>query len=235
MNLDYETSGQRPGVTEDDRKALVACEIFKDELQAVFAPRPNTTHIVWLPAALHTDIDMLESKLEETLASLQDQGFGDIAVLYGGACSPGIGSVVARYGAVRPEGGNCLDILLGPERAAAVASEGAIVLTPGWIRAWPSIMSAMGWDEVDVRMNLGRYDLAAVFDAGIIPLTEEEILWFFDLSGLVVDIRPLDLAHFRNTLNALFNRGFKYADRGVDLADALKPIRKDNHWNDCST
>ena len=212
MNLDYETSGQTTGLKAGGRKALVACEIFKDELQAVFAPRPNNTHMVWLPAALHTDIHLLESKLEETLASLQGKGFGDIAVLYGGACSPGIESVVARYGAVRPEGGNCLDILLGPERTAAAASEGAIALTPGWIRAWPSIMSAMGWDEVDVRMNLGRYELAAVFDAELRPLTEEEILWFFDVSGLVVDMRSLDLTHFRDTLYDLLVRRPAQAD-----------------------
>lgn len=104
--------------------------------------------------------------------------------------------VLKKHCAVRPpHADNCLDLLLGPERAV-VEGEGAMVLTPGWIRAWPRIMDAMGWEAADVRMNLGRYSSVVVYDAGVEPLSDDEVLRFFELSALYVDVRPLDLGYF---------------------------------------
>jgi hypothetical protein len=186
------------------RRALVACDIFSDELQAVFSPDWGEIEIVWLPVALHTNIPLLEGELEQTLTSLKSRGFDDLRVMYG-ACSPSIDVILGKNGAARPVHRNCMDIFLGPEIAVA-ESEGAIALTPGWIRAWPSIMAAMGWEDVDVRMNLGRYTRALVYDAGINPLTDDEILWFFDISELYVDIRPMNLEHLKHTLVSLLNK-----------------------------
>jgi hypothetical protein len=36
----------------------------------------------------------------------------------------------------------------------------------------------MGWDAEDIRINLGRYKKIVVFDVGIHPLTDEEMLVF---------------------------------------------------------
>ncbi len=179
-------------------RALVAYEIFSDELRAVFSPDRHEIEIVWMPAALHTNITLLEGELERTLSCLKSRGFDDLQVMYG-ACSPSIDAILEKHCAARPVQRNCMDIFLGPE-SAAVEAEGAIAFTPGWIRAWPSIMTAMGWEDVDVRMNLGRYTSALVYDAGIKPLTDDETLWFFDVSGLYVDIRPRDLKHLKETL-----------------------------------
>jgi hypothetical protein len=73
-------------------------------------------------------------------------------------------------------------------------------MTPGWIRAWPGIMAALGWDAVDVRINLGRYNRILLLEPGINPLTDEEILAFFDLTQVPVDIELLELQHFRQVL-----------------------------------
>lgn len=177
---------------------VVACEVLAPELQAVLAPWPHV-RVISLPAALHTDMNRLERELDHLLSTLRMEGCGDLHVLYGKACSPSLYQVVKKHGAVSIAVGNCLDAFLGPLKKE-VEAEGAFLLTPGWIRAWPAIMKSMGWDEVDSRINLGRYDKAVVFDAGTRPLTEEEILWFFDVSGLYVEIRPLDLRFFQNLL-----------------------------------
>lgn len=177
---------------------IVACEVLVPELQAALAPWP-LVQVVSLPAALHTDMNRLERELDHLLADLSREDCGDLHIVYGKACLPSLDQVVQKYGAVSIEAGNCLDAFLGPLKKEAEA-ENAFVLTPGWIRAWPAIMKAMGWDEVDSRINLGRYDKAVLFDAGIQPLTEEEILWFFDVTDLYVEIRPLDLNFFQNLL-----------------------------------
>ncbi len=79
-------------------------------------------------------------------------------------------------------------------------------MTPGWVRAWPSIVASMGWDAVDVRINPGRYKKILVFDSGIHPLTDEEVLDFFDLTEFVVEICPLDPGHFSSLIETFIAR-----------------------------
>lgn len=78
-----------------------------------------------------------------------------------------------------------------------------MIMTPGWVRAWPSIMKGLGWDEVDVRTNLGRYERILLVDPGLDPLTEEEIIDFFDLTQVPIECEPLDLQHFKNVVASL--------------------------------
>jgi len=59
---------------------------------------------------------------------------------------------------------------------------------------------------VDVRINLGRYEKILVFDAGVHPLTDKEVLDFFDLTELVVEICPLDLWHFSSLIEKFIAR-----------------------------
>ncbi|MGQ9751024.1 DUF1638 domain-containing protein [Desulfosoma sp.] len=79
-------------------------------------------------------MNRLERELDHLLATLRMDDCGDLYVLYGKACTPSLGQVVQKYGAVSIEAGNCLDSLLGPLKKEAEA-ERAFVLTPGWIRA----------------------------------------------------------------------------------------------------
>lgn len=69
------------------RKALVACEVFASELRHVMPGRPDV-RIELLPAALHTDMNLLEDELDRALASCREDGAEEIIVLYGAACSP---------------------------------------------------------------------------------------------------------------------------------------------------
>jgi hypothetical protein len=80
-----------------------------------------------------------------------------------------------------------------------------MIMTPGWVRAWPNIMAALGWDAVDVRINLGRYSRILLLEPGINPLNDEEILSFFDLTQVPIDIEPLELDHFEQTLTKLLH------------------------------
>jgi hypothetical protein len=54
-------------------------------------------------------------------------------------------------------------------------------------------------------MNLGRYERILVLDAGIDPLRDEEILEFFDLAQVPVDVEALDLEHFQTVLKDLLD------------------------------
>lgn len=179
---------------------VIACGIFSDELQAVIADKKTLIDIIWIEPALHTDLKQLEAKIDNTLAEVADT-IHSPCVLFGSGCLPGITDIFQSLGARILPVNNCIDAFLGSEVRLKYEAEGSFLLTPGWIRAWPSITASMGWDEVDVKINLGRYKKVLVFDAGIHPLTDEEVLGFFDHTGLVVEIIPLDLSHFSSLID----------------------------------
>jgi hypothetical protein len=49
-------------------------------------------------------------------------------------------------------------------------------------------------------MNLGRYERILVLDAGLATLSDEEILEFFDLVQVPVEVESLNLDHFHDIL-----------------------------------
>jgi hypothetical protein len=88
----------------------------------------------------------------------------------------------------------------------ALEKDHTMIMTPGWVRAWPEIMRALGWDKFDVRISLGRYDRLLLLEPGIRPLQDEEILSFFDLVQVPLEIEPLDLGPFKASLHHLLER-----------------------------
>lgn len=107
-----------------------------------------------------------------------------------------------EYGAHLAPVKNCIEAFLGM-RQKELEKNGTMIMTPGWIRAWPGIMASLGWDEVDVRQNLGRYNRILLLEPGINPLTDEEIITFFDLIQVPIDIEALDLNNFQGLLASM--------------------------------
>jgi Protein of unknown function (DUF1638) len=176
---------------------LIACRIFTDELESIIPPGTDL-EVVWIDAALHADLARLEIELGEALAKAKTPA-ADIRILLGHGCHPEMSQIVGKYGAKILSVKNCIEAFVG-ERVKELEENRTMIMTPGWVRAWPAMMKALGWNEVDFRINLGRYDRILILDAMIHPLTEEEILNFFDLCQVPLEIEPLDLSHFKHLL-----------------------------------
>jgi hypothetical protein len=181
-------------------KILIACKIFFDELRSVLPSSPDLK-IVWIDAALHANLDRLEGELKTVLAQ-EAVGGAEVQILLGVGCHPDIVKLAKDYGAHLPPIKNCIEAFLGM-RQKELEKNGTIIMTPGWIRAWPDIMASLGWDEVDVRQNLGRYNRILLLEPGISPLTDEEILAFFDLIQVPIDIETLDLTNFQDVIGSM--------------------------------
>ncbi len=124
-------------------------------------------------------------------------------MLFGRCCHPEIDSLAGKCGIRATPVKNCIEAFLG-EKAKKLEEDRTMVMTPTWIRTWPhSVRTFSGWNEVDIRMNLGRYDRILVVDPGLNPLTDEEILDFFDLVLVPVEVMSLDLGLFRETVARL--------------------------------
>ena len=87
------------------------------------------------------------------------------------------------------------------DRASELENSNTMLMTPAWVRTWPDNMRRiLGWNEVDFRMNLGRYDRILVLDSGIHPLSDEETLEFFELVQVPIELEAVNLGYFRTAL-----------------------------------
>jgi len=187
------------------RRVLIACKIFEEEINHVLqTERENLdVQMVWLDAGLHADIAHLQRELASTIDRVKETGGDNVRVLYGQGCLPGIDSLAAEKEVPVASANNCLGAFIG-DKLKDLENNHTMVMTPSWVRVWPEAMKKfLGWSEVDFRMNLGRYERVLVLDAGLAPLSDEEILEFFDLVQVPVEVESLHLDHFHDMLMKL--------------------------------
>jgi hypothetical protein len=182
---------------------LIACKVLEKELLHAL-PDDADVEVVWLEAGLHASLPRLEEALTTAIAGAKPSE-RKVCLLYGQGCHPEIGSFLASQGVATFPVKNCIEALLG-NNAPEIKDTKTMIMTPGWVRAWPGIMKALGWNEVDVRINLGRYERILVIDPGLEPLTDEETLVFFDLVQVPVEIKKIDLSVFRGLLAKLLEQ-----------------------------
>ncbi len=182
-------------------RTIILCEIFRREWQACFPELPKGTRLIWLEAALHADLPALETAIRGAVEEARSED-GELVLMYGTGCHPELAAMVKDAGIRCPPAKNCIEAFCG-KRMAELEANRTMIMTPGWVRAWPEIMAALGWDEVDVRINLGRYDRILILEPGLDPLSDEEIITFFDLVQVPVEVEPLDLSHFRKMVESL--------------------------------
>lgn len=196
---------------------MIACGIFADELMAVIQPDKNI-EVRWVDAALHANPKELKKTLVTMLSECRQDG-KDTHVLFG-CCHPEIDELCRSYGAKRLESDNCIHAFLGSSKER-FERDGTMIMTPGWVREWRSIMTAQGWDEVDARINLGRYRRILLLDPELRSLSDEEILGFFDVVQVPVEIEHLELDTFRQAVDRLLNT---LSDRLIMEGKNVEPI-----------
>ena len=144
------------------------------------------------------NLDKLETTLKQALKDAAEEG-ADVRVLFGNGCHPDMCHIINNHGGKILGAKNCVESFCH-ESIDELEQNRTMVITPGWIRFFPNLMAAAGWDEVDVRQNFGRYDRFLLMDTGINPLSDEEILAFYDLTQVPIEIQHISLDHFRAKL-----------------------------------
>ncbi|WP_449246099.1 DUF1638 domain-containing protein [Desulfarculus baarsii] len=188
------------------RAILIACRIFEEELTHVLRGDDQLAgpEVIWIDAGLHSDLALLEKELTTAIDRAKALGGREVKLFFGHGCLPGLTELAAERGVALSPMKNCISAFLSEDEIARIEQSKAMIMTPSWVRAWPDNMRRIsGWDEVDFRLNLGRYERIVVLDPGINPLGDEEIMAFFDLTQVVIDVESIDLARFEETLGAL--------------------------------
>ncbi len=176
-------------------KNLIACGIFKTELEAVLTEKAGLA-VTWIDAALHADPEKMEEEFASVITGLQGEN-NDIRFLFGSGCHPDICSIAGKCGVDLFEEKNCIHAFLGVEKTKELEKSRTMIISPGWLEAWQAINERLGWDEVDVRINMGRYDNILILDPGISPISDEAIIEFYDLVQVPVEMMEITLDNFR--------------------------------------
>ena len=71
-----------------------------------------------------------------------------------------------------------------------------MIITPGWLDAWQGIVEGLGWDEVDVRINMGRYDRIILLDPGVAPVDDMALIEFYDQIQVPIETMEISLDYF---------------------------------------
>jgi hypothetical protein len=176
------------GRSHKGRELIVGCSIFRTELEHVLGP---DFEAVWLPAGLHVSEERLGKAIDEALGV--EEG---VACFYG-KCHPDLDARLAARRGRRLAARDCIEAFVSPEQRAELGDR-AFVLSPGWLREWRSIfVDGLGWDEIDGRINFGRYDVIVVLDFGLEPIDDVDVLEFFDFTQTEIEIVPADLDYFQ--------------------------------------
>jgi hypothetical protein len=113
------------------KRHLVACEVFRDEFEAVAPPGLSRTY---LPQGLHRTPGKMPAAIQEVLDGTGPEV--DVLLLGYGLCSNGVVGVTARRAPViMPRVHDCIALLLGSRERyemEVAACPGTYYITPGW-------------------------------------------------------------------------------------------------------
>jgi hypothetical protein len=180
---------------------IIACGIFKDEIERLSVDLGFPFKARYLGTGLHVDFDELKDALEEELKRASSDGSQGIIVAYG-QCHPKIDEILKPYHAALMDCQNCVDAFISRRAVEKNAREGLFFyLSPGWLDAWKDIFNRLGWDPEIARQHMGSFKGSIYIDTmKDAPEREEELLEFFDFTNLPFTIMPVELDHFKSLI-----------------------------------
>ena len=150
------------------------------------------------------DIRDMEEELARCIASAREEE-ATISILVGRECQAlqPLSTIADNCCGSLPKGHNCIEIILGREKARELQENRSTVMTPAWIEMINNSIAAGHWTVEDARINLGRYDRILLLDSGLEQLDDEMIMEFFELTRVPIEIVPISLDHFREVVATL--------------------------------
>ncbi|MCK5069559.1 MAG: DUF1638 domain-containing protein [Desulfocapsa sp.] len=202
--IDNKTSLQSANLTQNGLTSLIACPIFQKELESVLSNLNLTPDISYMHYTIHSNALKMEEQLQDGIESASKKG-NDVRFLVGRHCkskSP-IKDVVDGCGGKIPQGRNCIDMLIGSKLANELQKNRTSLITPAWIKMINQSIADGHWTVTDARVDFGWYDKIIILDTGVEPLDDEQIMEFYDLTQVEIEILPVTLEHFQGLLQDL--------------------------------
>ncbi len=186
-----------------NKKHLIYCPVFKDELQAVIAETEGISRCE-LGYTVHNHPALMMSQIQEAIAQAQAEN-KPFSILVGKdcECSQPIDQLVGEHNGKVPNLMNCFEIFLGREKTLELQQNRTVLMTPGWLTMIRTTLDSGLWTIEDARISLGWYDRILLLDTGVTSLSDEEIMEFYDLVQVPIEMLEIDLDHFRKVVDEL--------------------------------
>ena len=183
---------------------IIACSIFKYELEHLKSQNKIDVPVVYLNSMLH----MYPKKLETLLdAKLKEYDHYKIILLYGD-CHASMLDYENNPNIIRSQGINCCEILLGSEKYKKMRKDGAFILLPEWSVRWKeAFIDYMGFKNSkssSLFMNDMHKKLVYV-DTGFQDINQPlltEISQYFDLP---LEIYSTSISELEKVINSLID------------------------------
>ena len=186
---------------EKPEKCLIACPIFKDELE-IMLPSNVNFNLHFMDFRVHNDAQRMFQELDSAVHSA---GNCNIALLVGRECycETPIADFAKSVNARIVNEKNCIEAILGPERADVLQQHRTTIHTKGWMRMIRQFVADDGLNADSIRMMLGFFDRILLIDYGINAFSDDDIIAYYDLLQVPIQIEPVQLSYFRGVLSRL--------------------------------
>ncbi len=181
--------------------AIIACGIFKDEIDKIIDDLGFPLEVHYLDPGLHVDFDELAFGLKAKLEECKDKDYEGIIVAYG-ECHPKIAEILSPYKAELLVCQNCIDAFITRKKVEDIARRGLyFYLSPGWAKSWRDMFDKMGWDQEETRFQLAPFKGTIFIDTlGNAEDYVQDLIEFLDYTLLVYEVMPADLDHFKSLI-----------------------------------
>ncbi len=172
---------------------VIACGIFKREIEELRRREKLSLHCKYLDSMLHMMPALLEYELQENMTESSDNQ----VVLVFGDCQPRMFEMESKPGICRVAGVNCCEIILGKERFYQLRSEGVFFLLPEWAERWKEVFQKyLGFNKDTAKVFMGDMHTKLLYlDTGVVPVPEKVLQAAAEFCGLPVEILKVDLNH----------------------------------------
>lgn len=187
----------------NDKLEFWLCEVYKEEVQTILHTRQWTEfQLHLLPQSCL--LPQLQNKQELHLRQIKTDPLNHILLM--GACYNGFRQQVADQ---IPTCLNCMsrcfDMIANPTLVDYLVSQGAYVLTPGWLESWQKKIKAWGFDQKTAREFFQECARKFVLlDTGVNPDSKKNLQNFSDYLGLPAEILPIGLEYLDLYLTNIF-------------------------------
>jgi hypothetical protein len=191
---------------ENKKTHLIYCPIFRNELRAVLGQGRGDLTLHELGYDVHNHSAIMLKQLKEGILEAQKEGC-TFSMLIGRDCEcdvPIRKLALENKGCV-PDHINCIEMFLGREKTLELQKNRTVLMTPGWIQMIQYAIASDLWTVEDARMSLGWYDRILLLDTQVVKISDEEIMEFYDLVQVPIEMMDIDLDYFRGVVEKMIH------------------------------
>jgi hypothetical protein len=179
-------------MTDATSTVLVACSVFKPELEELARRGALRFPIRFLDSRLHIRPEVLGQRMAETCR--QQEQAGQQIVLVFGDCHADTVDLTSGRNVARVKGLNCGMIVLGKQRYKHLIADGAFLLLPEWAKRWREIVNHIpGLDSaLEIKIVREMHAKFVYLDTGVCPVPQEDLeecARYFQLPYEVEEVR----------------------------------------------